>query len=61
MGITDRLNCDFIAPKTEILPGVGFSLASIQNQSIQILTKPGGYGEEDVIVQIFNVIKESNQ
>lgn len=61
MGIMNRLNCDFIAPLTEILPGVGLSMASFQNQSIQILTKPGGYGDKDVIVQIFNVIKESNQ
>lgn len=61
MGIMNRLNCDFVAPITEILPGVGFSIASFKNQSIQILTKPGGYGDKDVIVQIFNVIKESNQ
>ncbi|MCG2587512.1 four-carbon acid sugar kinase family protein [Rhodohalobacter sulfatireducens] len=61
MGIMDRMNCDAIAPLTEILPGVGLSMASVKNQSIQILTKPGGYGNKDVIVQTFNVIKESNQ
>lgn len=61
MGIMNKLNCDSIAPITEILSGVSFSLASIKNQSIQILTKPGGYADKDVIVQIFNVIKESNQ
>ncbi|MDX1640931.1 MAG: four-carbon acid sugar kinase family protein [Balneolaceae bacterium] len=61
MGIMNRLNCDFIAPITEILPGVGFSMASIKNQNIQILTKPGGYGDKDVIFQVFTAIKESNQ
>lgn len=61
MGIMNRLNCDSIAPKTEILPGVGLSLASFKNNNIHILTKPGGYGDENVIIQIFNHIEESNQ
>ena len=60
MGIMDSMDCEYITPKWEILPGVAVSLASLKNSAIPIITKPGGYGENNVILQILNYLNKSN-
>ena len=60
MGIMQALNCEYVEPKLELVPGVALSLATIKNEVIQFVTKPGGYGDQDVIFQILDYMKKSN-
>ncbi len=57
-GIMDLMGCDSIEPQSEILPGV--ALASVQSKfgKIHLMSKPGGYGQEELILQIINHIKK---
>jgi len=59
MGIMQALSCKYITPKLEILPGVALSLAKTKNGNIYIITKPGGYGEADVIMEIMKYMKKA--
>jgi len=58
-GIMYAMSCEYIEPKLEILPGVALSLAKVKNKDIQLVSKPGGYGDKDVILQILDYIKKS--
>lgn len=58
-GIMDAMSCEYIEPKLEILPGVALSLATVNNKGIQLVSKPGGYGDKDVILQILDFINKS--
>lgn len=55
MGIMKAIGCKSIAPKSEILSGVALSLACKNDEIIQVITKPGGYGEKDVILQLLRI------
>ena len=57
-GIMDMMGCDSIEPQREIFPGV--ALASVQSNfgKIHLMSKPGGYGQEELILQIINHIKK---
>lgn len=59
MGIIQSLECDYIEPKLEILPGVALSVTFWYKKQICLITKPGGYGDSDVIAQIFQYLKTS--
>ena len=60
-GIIDLLGCESIEPQSELFTGV--ALASIQSKfgKISLLSKPGGYGHTDLILQIINHIKKTNK
>lgn len=60
MRTMNSMDCQYITPKWEILPGVALSLVSLKKSAIHIVTKPGGYGENNVILQLLNYIKKSN-
>jgi len=61
MGIIKSLNCNYIEPESEILPGVAISLTVWEEKQLQLITKPGGYGDENVIFQISKHFKSSSQ
>ncbi len=58
-GIMDAMSIKYIAPKLEILPGVALSLVNIKNKEIQLVSKPGGYGDTKVILHILDYINKS--
>lgn len=58
LGVMRAVGCNSIVPKSEIFPGIAASLATGQHKIIQLVTKPGGYGEKDVILQLLNYIKK---
>lgn len=60
MGIMQAMDCESIEPKLEILPGVALSLATVKNEVIQLVTKAGGYGNNEVIFQILGYMKKSS-
>ena len=55
--IMREISCTSIVPKTEIFPGVALSLAEGNNVPLRLVTKPGGYGEVDVLIQLINKVK----
>jgi uncharacterized protein YgbK (DUF1537 family) len=60
MGIMGALSCKIIEPKMELLPGVALSLTEVNGRKIHIITKPGGYGDDDVIMKILDFINNMN-
>ncbi|MGL4653849.1 four-carbon acid sugar kinase family protein [Cetobacterium sp.] len=56
-GILKKISCDSIIPLKEIIPGVVFTKALVGDKSINIITKAGGFGDEDVIEKIHNFFK----
>jgi D-threonate/D-erythronate kinase len=60
-GIIDLMGCKTIEPQSEIFPGV--ALASVQSKfgKIHLISKPGGYGQNELIWQIINHIKILNK
>lgn len=58
-GIMQAMSIKYIAPKLEILPGVALSLVNVKNKDIQLVSKPGGYGDKDVILHILDYINKS--
>jgi uncharacterized protein YgbK (DUF1537 family) len=61
MGIMQALKGKSIEPLLEIEPGVALSFTIINEQKLYVITKPGGYGDEDVIIKIFNYIKSKGK
>ena len=58
-GIMEAMSCEYIEPKIEIKPGVAVSLAAIMNKNLRLVSKPGGYGSKETIMQILDYIKTS--
>ena len=58
MGIMQALKCEYIDPKLELVPGVALSLAKIKNKTIQLISKPGGYGNKEVIIQLLESLNK---
>lgn len=56
MGIMHALGCKHILPKTEIISGVALSLAKLKNDDLLLISKPGGYGDKEVIIHILDYI-----
>jgi len=56
-GIMNELGCESIKPQSEIIPGVALSLAYSKFGEISLISKPGGYGEKDIILKIINHFK----
>lgn len=56
MGIMKALGCSYIEPKSEIMPGVALSWAMIGESRIPLITKPGGYGDEDTVLKLMEII-----
>lgn len=59
-GIMQAMSVKYIAPTLEVLPGVALSLVSIKNKDIQLISKPGGYGDKEVILHILDYLNGSN-
>ena len=57
--IMQAMSIKYIAPKLEILPGVALSLVNMKNKDIQLISKPGGYGNKEVILHILDYINKS--
>ncbi len=57
MSIMRETGAGVIEAKTEILPGVAYTKTSLHSGEICLLSKPGGYGEENGIVEIINRVK----
>jgi len=60
-GIMNELEDKYIEAKNEILPGVAITKININSGSIYLLSKPGGYGEKDVIMKIIKHTKYSGK
>jgi uncharacterized protein YgbK (DUF1537 family) len=58
-GIMQAMSCDYIEPEQEIIPGVALSLVTVKNKNLHLVSKPGGYGDKDAIIQILDFIKTS--
>ena len=58
-GIMEAMSCEYIEPELEIIPGVAVSLAKVKNNYIQLVSKPGGYGGKEVILNILDYINQS--
>jgi len=50
MALLEALDCGPLAPKQQILPGVPVS--AIEHLGISLVTKSGGFGSEDVLLEI---------
>lgn len=52
MGILKNIGCQYIIPVSEIFPGVVFTRAVGKDTVINVITKAGGFGEENIIERI---------
>lgn len=52
IGILKNIGCQYIIPVSEIFPGVVFTRAVGKDVSINVITKAGGFGEENIIERI---------
>lgn len=52
MGILKNIGCHYIIPISEIFPGVVFTKAVGKNSVVNVITKAGGFGEENIIEKI---------
>lgn len=57
-GILCALECTSIIPIREISPGVVFAKTFFKWRSLNIITKAGGFGEENIIEKIINFIRK---
>ena len=48
-GIMKKIHCDSILPVVEITPGVVAATVISKTRNIRIITKAGGFGQEDII------------
>ena len=61
MGILSALECTSIIPIKEISSGVVFARVICKHQNLNIITKAGGFGEENIIEEIIKfIIKHKN-
>ncbi len=58
-GILNALGAESIEPNRELFPGVALASVFGTFGKIHLITKPGGYGEKNEIVKIFNQINNS--
>ena len=52
MGILKNIGCHYIIPISEIFPGVVFTKAVGKNSVVNVITKAGGFGEENIIEKV---------
>ena len=52
IGILKNIKCQYIIPVSEIFPGVVFTKAVGKETAINVITKAGGFGEENIIERI---------
>lgn len=57
MGILKNIGCRYIVPVAEILPGIVFTKAVGKEFTVNVITKAGGFGEEDVVQKIEKFIR----
>ena len=59
MGILKNIDCKYIIPITEILPGIVFTKVVGKDITVNVITKAGGFGEENVIQEIERFIENN--
>jgi uncharacterized protein YgbK (DUF1537 family) len=57
MALTDKMDMQALYPVREVMPGVVLSRAEIGDRQVYLVTKPGGYGEEDTLIRILEYFK----
>jgi uncharacterized protein YgbK (DUF1537 family) len=57
MGVVRAMGCQSILPGTELLPGVSSALAGTDLGKIHLISKPGGYGNQDIILKILKQLQ----
>jgi len=60
LGVMRAIGGISIEPISEIIPGVAISMVKGKNDTIQLITKPGGYGEKDVILHLLTNINKQD-
>lgn len=55
--VMKRLECKRIVPQKELMPGIVFSKAIFETGDMKVISKSGGFGEEDVLVRLFHEVK----
>ena len=59
IGILKNIECEYIIPIKEILPGVVFTKVVLKNKSfINVITKAGGFGEKNLITKVDIFLKD---
>lgn len=58
LGIMKAIKCYGIIPREEVVPGVVVSDVISDDYKLNIITKAGGFGNEDILIQIKNYLKK---
>lgn len=58
MGFMNHMNATEITPLYEMAPGTVFSQLTIEDKNIEILTKSGGFGDEQLLVSLAENLTE---
>ncbi|MGQ9696293.1 MAG: four-carbon acid sugar kinase family protein [Thermodesulfobacteriota bacterium] len=62
MGVCALLSASFLSIEEEVLPGIPFSiLRDGPNRGLRLVTKAGGFGEEDALEQIIKFLRRKNE
>jgi uncharacterized protein YgbK (DUF1537 family) len=57
LGICEELNIYNMNILDELLPGIPLAIANYKNYNLNIVTKAGGFGEEDTLYNLINKLK----
>lgn len=62
MGVCGRLSASVLSIEEEVLPGIPFSLLlDGPYQGLRLVTKAGGFGQEDALGQIIKFLRRKNE
>ncbi|MGC8810056.1 MAG: four-carbon acid sugar kinase family protein [bacterium] len=62
MGVCAHLSASLLSIEEEVLPGIPFSLLiDGPNQGLCLVTKAGGFGQEDALEQIIKFLRRKNE
>ena len=62
MGVCAHLSASLLSIEEEVLPGIPFSLLlDGPNQGLRLVTKAGGFGQEDALWQIIKFLRRKNE
>ena len=60
-GIVSRMNCRAIIPQVEILPGIVQAKLICESGTVQVVTKAGGFGDENSLAEIIRAYRGSSK
>lgn len=61
IGIMDEIGCLGLKPMDEIMPGVPVSVIGCSGKDITLVSKAGGFGEENVLEKILEYLKKGGK